>query len=168
MGGLVTLRYLAKHSDVEGAVISAPLLGFAVRAPALKMLFARVATRLAPRLRFPNEIDPAVLSRDPDIGKAYAADPLVCKRVSLRWFSEASKAIEDFSGMAPGVRTPVLIMHGAEDRLASFEATKEIFEKIGSSDKEFQAYPGFYHELFNEPEKEQVLARACGWLEAHA
>jgi lysophospholipase len=37
-------------------------------------------------------------------------------------------------------------------------------ERIGSSDKTLTAYQGLYHEILNEPEREQVLDELCSWL----
>ena len=165
MGGLIALRYLAgKSGKLAGAVISAPLIEVAVPVPAHKLLIARVGARIAPRFRLDNEINPAHLSRDPEVGRAYAADPLVNRKVSTKWFAEATRAMQEVAQWAPQIKTPILVMHGTEDRLASVDATKRLFENIGSSDKELVIYPGFYHELFNEPEKQEVFARVTEWL----
>lgn len=169
MGGLVTLRYLAQHSSdvIAGAVISAPLLALAVEAPAYKLLIARVSARLAPRMRMDNEIDPMVLSRDPGVGRAYADDPLVHHLVSARWFAEATRAMEEVKEQANRITLPILVMHGTADRLANNQATKAFFEKIASDDKELILYKDYYHELFNEPEKEEIYKRVTDWLDAH-
>ncbi len=169
MGGLIALRYLARKSGaLAGAVISAPLIEIAVPVPAHKLMIARVGAWIAPRFRFNNEINPAHLSRDPEVGRAYAADPLVNRKVSTKWFAEATRAMEEVARWAPQIKTPILVMHGTEDRLASADATKRLFENIGSSDKELEIYSGFYHELFNEPEKQQVFERVTEWLEKRA
>ena len=168
LGGLVTLRYLAmRGSSVTGAVLSSPLISVAVEVPAHKVMMARVGARLMPKLRLDNEIDPAHLSRDPEVGIAYAKDPLVNRLVSAKWFAEATKAMQEVVAWAGDIKTPMLVMHGTEDMLASVEATKALFEAAGSSDKELVILPGFYHELFNEPEKQSVYERVSDWLEAH-
>jgi lysophospholipase len=166
MGGLVTIRYLARKSNaVAGAVISSPLIAVAVAVPAHKLMIARVSARTAPRFRIDNGIDPAKLSRDPEVGKAYAADPLVNRKISARWFAEASRAMEEVKTLASKVSTPILVMQGTKDQIVSADATKKIFEQIGSSDKELEVYEGLYHELFNEPEKHQVFERITAWLD---
>lgn len=166
MGGLIVLRYLArKNIAVAGAIISAPLIDVAVAVPAYKLMIARVSARMSPRMRLDNEINPSALSRDPEVGRAYAADPLVNRKVSARWFAEATRAMEEVKEMAPQVSSPLLIMHGSKDRIASVDATRKLFERIGSSDKELEIYEGFYHELFNEPEKLDVYERVTGWLD---
>lgn len=166
MGGLVALRYMErKVGNLTGAVISAPLIEGAVPVPAHRLMIARVGARMSPRFRLDNEINPANLSRDPEVGRAYAADPLVNRKVSAKWFAEATRAMQEVAERASQITTPVLVMHGTEDRLASVEATRRVFERIGSSDKELVIYPGFYHELFNEPEKQEVFERVTGWLD---
>jgi lysophospholipase len=166
MGGLVALRYLATRSgELAGAVISAPLIGLGSPVPLHKLIIGRVLARLAPHFRLNNEINPAVLSRDPEVGKAYASDPLVNRKVSAKWFAEVTRAMEEVNEWAPRITLPLIVMHGTKDRLASVDATTRLFERIGASDKELVIYPGFYHELFNEPEKQQIYDRVTEWLD---
>ena len=165
MGGLIALRYIAKKGGgLSGAVISAPLIAVAVRVPAHKLMIARLSARLRPHMRLDNGINTNHLSRDREVGKAYATDPLVNRKVSARWFSEATRAMGEMNDLATQITIPVLVMHGTEDKLASVEATKRFFEKIGSKDKELIIYPGYYHELFNEPEKHELYEQATQWL----
>jgi lysophospholipase len=39
-----------------------------------------------------------------------------------------------------------------------------LYYKAGSMDKTLKAYEGLYHEIFNEPEHEAVLADVEVWL----
>jgi alpha-beta hydrolase superfamily lysophospholipase len=166
MGGLVALRYLIKQRQgISGAVISAPLIAIATKVPAHKLLMAKIGASLFPRMRMANEINPAVLSRDAAVGHAYAADPLVGKMVSTRWFAEAVKAMDELQRSASQITLPVLVMHGTEDRLASVEATKNLFANLASRDKRLKIYEGYFHELFNEPEKQEVYQRVTDWLD---
>ncbi|PYP86588.1 MAG: alpha/beta hydrolase [Blastocatellia bacterium AA13] len=168
MGGLIALRYLLRNDPaIRGAVISAPLVGVAARVPPHKLLIGKISAALMPRLTLNNEIDPAVLSRDPNVGAAYAADPLVHHVVSARWFAEATRAMEDLTRRASEIKKPLLILHGSDDKLASYDATARLFPLIGSKDKELRTYSGFYHELFNEPEKEELFSTVTNWISGH-
>ncbi|HSE38662.1 MAG TPA: lysophospholipase [Blastocatellia bacterium] len=165
MGGLIALRHVAqKGGTLSGAVISAPLIEVAVPVPARKLMIARVGARMAPRMRLDNEINPSYLSRDPEVGRAYSADPLVNRKVSPKWFAEATRAMQEVAEWGPRITLPLLVMHGTDDRLASVDATKRMFDRVASADKELVIYPGFYHELFNEPEKQDVFDRVTEWL----
>ena len=39
-----------------------------------------------------------------------------------------------------------------------------LFEAIGSADKTIRIWPGLYHEIFNEPEKAEVMGVLTDWL----
>ena len=62
---------------------------------------------------------------------------------------------------------PLLLLHGEDDALTSPSGSTEMFENAGSADKTIKIYPGLYHEIFNEPEQEQVLTDMSDWLEVH-
>jgi alpha-beta hydrolase superfamily lysophospholipase len=58
-------------------------------------------------------------------------------------------------------------MHGTEDRLCNPEGSQMLYDLVGSSDKTLKLYKGFYHEVFNEPEHDKVMADVETWLSAH-
>ena len=62
---------------------------------------------------------------------------------------------------------PILIMHGSADRLSDPSSSKMLFERAGSKDKTLKLYEGFYHEIFNEPQGQQVFADMEAWLKLH-
>jgi alpha-beta hydrolase superfamily lysophospholipase len=41
-----------------------------------------------------------------------------------------------------------------------------LYDKASSEDKTLKMYDGLYHEVFNEPERDQVLQDMEKWLEA--
>jgi alpha-beta hydrolase superfamily lysophospholipase len=67
----------------------------------------------------------------------------------------------------PELTLPILIMHGSADRLSDPSSSKTIFEHVGSKDKTLKYYAGFYHEIFNEPQREQVFSDMEAWLKLH-
>jgi alpha-beta hydrolase superfamily lysophospholipase len=42
-----------------------------------------------------------------------------------------------------------------------------VYERAGSADKTLKMYDGLWHEIFNEPERDAVIADLLAWLEAH-
>jgi alpha-beta hydrolase superfamily lysophospholipase len=61
---------------------------------------------------------------------------------------------------------PVLLAHGDKDNVTSVQATQEFFQKLQAPSKTLRIYPGFRHELHNEPERAQVLNDYLGWIRA--
>jgi alpha-beta hydrolase superfamily lysophospholipase len=149
MGGLLATRYAQRFPDVlAGLVLTGPVVG---GSPALSGLLEYDPIPDVP-------IDPAVLSRDPAVGEAYAADPLVWhgpfKRPTLEAFVRAVEEV----GNGPGFgELPVLWVHGEDDQLVPLDATRAMIDKLRGSDFTARIDPGARHEVLNETHRDEVL-----------
>ncbi len=169
MGGLIAVRYAQEYgtqgeTGLSGLIVSSPLLKIRVQVPKIKMLLGRAVSRFIPWLSMSNELDPAFLSHDTSVVHAYIQDPLVHTKVTARWFTEIIKSMRQSFENACNLTIPCLFLHAGDDHLADPEGTRSLFPLIASKDKELKVYEGFYHELFNEPRKEQVFSDIEGWL----
>jgi alpha-beta hydrolase superfamily lysophospholipase len=170
MGGLIALRYvLRKPGGLRGAVLSSPALGIHPDAlpPRILVPFIGLISRIAPRFRQPTGLDENTLCRDPDVVRAYIDDPLVSDTVTVRWYHEFANAIEAVHGEAGSLALPLLLMQSGDDRIVDPEAPDRWLRRVPEGLVDYVCWPGLYHELFNEPEKDEVLARTLPWLEAH-
>jgi alpha-beta hydrolase superfamily lysophospholipase len=150
MGGIIATRYAQQHRDELAAlVLSGPAIG---GNPALIGLL-----ELDPIPDVP--IDPAILSNDPAVGEAYAADPLVYhgpfRRETLLAMGGAIEAIA--AGPSLG-DLPTLWIHGELDQLAPLEHATAAVDTIKGSALQSKVYPGAQHEIFNETNQDEVLA----------
>ena len=55
------------------------------------------------------------------------------------------------------ISQPLLVLHGTDDRICPLAVSVMVHEAVSSADKTLRRYPGLYHEVFNEPEREQIL-----------
>jgi alpha-beta hydrolase superfamily lysophospholipase len=167
MGGLIATLYATGHQHkLTGLVLSAPLAALEAASP-MTRLTARVISTVAPRLGLVG-IDSALVSRDPEVVRAYDSDPLVYRgRVPARTVSELASAIDSLPERARAITVPVLIMYGSGDHLVPPAGSVMLDSVILSSDKTFKVYDGLFHEILNEPEQQQVLDDLCAWLLAH-
>lgn len=168
MGGLISMTYALDHSaKLSGAIISSPAIAPSPEAPIPKALLILVGllSKLAPRLRFKSELDTSRVSRDPAVVEAYNNDPLISSAVSARWFAEVSNAMEALQKRAPELQIPMLLMQSGDDGLVNSAATAQWASAAPADKLEFVAWPDLYHEMFNEPEKEEVLAVVHAWLD---
>ena len=155
MGGLVATRFAQLYpGEIAALVLSGPLVG---HNPALALL------DLDPIPEIP--IDPAVLSRDPAVGAAYLADPLVYHgpfaRETLQAFADSEKAIA--AGGTLG-NQPTLWLHGEDDALVPYDVTLTAMESLRGPQFQEKVYPGAKHEIFNETNKDDVLADVEAFL----
>lgn len=170
MGTLVTLDALRKPigPDIMGVCLSNPLLGVAVKAPAIKLWASGLLSKIWPTLSLSNELDTNHISRDVAVIKKYQEDPLVYGTITPRWFTEMGGAIDRVFAEANRGTVPLLMLLGDGDRITSMDASRDFFEHYGAEDKDCITYPGLYHELFNEPEKDQVFHDVVEWLKREA
>lgn len=170
MGGLIALRYaLRKPGTLCGAALSSPALGIHPDAlpPRILVPLVGLLSRIAPRLTRPTGLDENTLCRDPDVVRAYMDDPLVAETVTVRWYHEFTKAIEAVHQEAPDLALPLLLMQSGADRIVDPEAAGRWLQRAPGELVDYVPWPGLYHELFNEPEQETVIARTQSWLEKH-
>ena len=158
MGTLPTLAYLAERSQegIAGVVLSACPI-----APGQATLDS-LANPDAPG------IPPETVSRDPEIVRAYAEDPLVFNANVPPECTAAVMLVSQRGYLAAStISIPALLVHGGSDPIAEAIGSKELHDVLGSADKTLKIYDGLYHEVFNEPEKDHVLADVVAWLDAH-
>ena len=167
MGGVIGFLYLLRHpTTVRAGALSGPAFRVFAPGPAWQLRLARALGRWFPRLPFKSGLDEAALSRDPAVGKAYVADPLVHRRATAGFIRAFGQAQERAFTGAPSLQVPVLILQGDADRLVDPAGAREMAARLPASG-EVELLPGYYHELLNEPEPERarVVERLDRWFE---
>ncbi len=167
MGGLIVLEYTLHHPEgLQGVIASAPAVG-AVDASPLLLFIGRILSKLKPDFLIESQLDASSISRDPDEVQAYENDPLITGKVSARWSTEFTGAIEWTRQNAAQFQPPLLIIHGGGDTLVPPAGSQFFFEQVQQPDKERIVYPNGRHENHNDIHHEQVTADLARWLEAH-
>jgi acylglycerol lipase len=168
LGGLVALQYLTgqPHERASGGVISAPALDTSTANPVQRVV-APVLSRLAPDLGV-LPLDVETISRDPEVVAAYRTDPLNHNgKMVARTGTELMLGAAGMPARLRGLRLPLLVLHGSDDRLMPPSASEVVRRHAGSDDLTVRIWDGLYHEPHNEPEKEHVLDDVVAWLDAH-
>ncbi len=166
-GGLICAAHaLERRPTIDGLVLSGPFMGLALAVPAWKDILARVMSRLWPTLAVPTGIDPGLVSRDTEVVAAYTGDPLVFTSATARWYCEVLEGQAQTNAGASRIDVPTLVVQGMADALVDPAAAERFVGALGSADKTFKPYEGLYHEVLNEPEREQVMADIAAWLDA--
>ncbi|MHB8071403.1 MAG: alpha/beta hydrolase [Candidatus Cryosericum sp.] len=99
---------------------------------------------------------------------AYDADPLVYKRITVGLAAVFLDANVEILARAGEIQVPLLVMHGEDDIIALPEGSKRLAASV-HGDVTLKLWPGLYHFIHHEPDgaKEQVLAFAADWMDAH-
>ncbi|KAI9915500.1 hypothetical protein PsorP6_008504 [Peronosclerospora sorghi] len=59
---------------------------------------------------------------------------------------------------------PMLALQGNEDKVTSVDCVQDFMQRIANKDKDLKLFPGLFHCLYNEPEKQEVIKYATSWL----
>ena len=168
LGGLVAIRYLQEQLSgarwVRGAVIASPWLALAFEPPRWKLLLAACARRVWPAFTQSTGLEPGQLSRNPDFIRSIPGADLNHTRLSARFFDEirtAAQVAREHPGTLP---CPLLLLHGQADPITSWVATQAFFEKAATPEQELRVYPDAFHELHNDPVREEAGADILRWL----
>jgi alpha-beta hydrolase superfamily lysophospholipase len=163
MGALIALGYACSDRPAPDLlVLSAPPLE--ARVPGWQRALAPILGAVAPTVVLANPIGGNQLSRDPGVGVAYFADPLVQPRSTARLGAQLISAMKRSGSELGRLRVPTLVIHGAEDTLVPTRGSEPLGRVPGI---ERRVLPGLRHETLNEPEGPEVVADVVEWLRAH-
>jgi alpha-beta hydrolase superfamily lysophospholipase len=166
MGAAVGLRYACDHQEeLSGLVLTGALAALDQKPPT--RVAARMVACVAPG-RGIFKVDPETVSRDPAVVAAYEADPLNFHgSFPAATIVALERAGASFPGRLPALTLPLLILHGADDRLTPPSGSRLVDALASSEDKTLRLYPGLRHEILNEPERDEIIAEIVAWLDAH-
>ena len=172
MGGTVAARFVAEgvgaapaaawHRTVDGLVLSSPAL--AADVSAVQTLLLAVAGRLAPNLRLGNGLQPAWVSRDADVVRAYVADPLNHDRITPRLARFILDAGACVRSRAREWTLPTLLLYAGSDRCVAPAGSAAFATAAPAGVVTAQVFEPLFHEIFNEPEQGEVFAALGAWL----
>ncbi len=165
LGGLLAVSYLRKKKPAfRGVVLLSPALIVSRDLSPLLQKLAPLLNAVAPHLKTVR-LDATAVSRDPKVVSDYVNDPLnYTGKIFVRTGHETLQATKSIRGYFPEFNWPVLILHGTADRLTEPEGSQLFYDQISSKDKTLRLFQGWYHELLNEPEKEQVFELIKDWI----
>lgn len=109
--------------------------------------------------------DALALSRDPNVGAAYADDPLVYHGQYKRPLLEAEAvALDHFAEEIDRLTMPVLFLHGTEDPFVPFQRSLQAVKDMPSEELTIHIYEGARHEVLNETNRDEVIGNLADWL----
>ncbi len=166
MGGLIVSAFLNERKpDVIAAATSGAALAVD-GVPQWRRKLSRMLRRMAPQRSIASGIDPSGLCRDQSVVQAYIDDPLVHRRMTFSLADELLAAVVRTAGSGAQVQVPLLMLHGEADEICPARGTRAFHAQLRGPGHRLRIYPQLRHEIFNEPEREQVYEDLAEWLVA--
>jgi len=164
LGGMLVIYYsISRKPQVRGVIATSPALRTPLEDQKLKVALAKTLASIMPATSLPSGLDSNLISRDPEIVRAYQNDPLVHDRASFAMAASSFSAMKWVFERAGEFPVPLLLVHGTEDQLVDPSGSQD-FAKLVSGDCTLELWEGLYHEPHNEPERLQVLEQISDWI----
>ena len=171
MGGLIAARFAAGgleaplpswQREVDALVLSSPALDTGMTR--LQKLMLAALGPLTPNLAVGNGLKPEWISHDPAVVAAYVADPLVHDRIAprlARFIVDGGKTVR---ALAPRWKLRTLLLYAGSDRCVAPAGSAAFAAAAPKDVVTVREFPALFHEIFNEPERAEVLSVLGAWL----
>jgi lysophospholipase len=169
MGGLAVIRTLQeKQLPVWGVILSSPALGLIQSPPAYMELLSKSLNKLLPSMLFDSHLSVEKVTRNPEIRESDKNDSLYVTKVSVRWYREFINAMNQaFKNIEKIPDIPILLMQAGEDKVVEKNIVRQWFDELDVCEKIYKEWPQLYHEIFNEPEQDEVFLYAKSFVDLH-
>lgn len=159
VGAVLTATWVHDYAPaLRGMVLAAPAFKVKLYVP-----FARPALALRYRLRgnffVSSYVKARFLTHDPERIHSYESDPLITRDISARILLGLYEAAERVVADAAAIRVPTQMLVSDRDWVVHRAPQKAFFERLGTSFKELQVLPGFYHDTLGEKDRALAFAK---------
>ena len=162
-GGNITLNYvLRRQPNVAGAIATGSWIYLGDSPSSFMQGLLTVLVRIFPRLAVPTGLKPEDISRDDEEVRKYREDPAVFSKITLRTAFEMFQGSEYLKQKHTSY-TPLLIMHGSADKICLPKGSKEFVANFTGT-IQYKEWPGRFHEIHNEHNREEVFQHTVDWI----
>ena len=159
MGGYAVTLYGTKHPGlVDGIITSGALTRNHLN------LFGDLDSNHPYDMYIPNELGEGLCS-DEEVVQIYETDDLIAEDISMGLIYTLLDGVKILKENAAYFTEPILILHGKDDGLVSYQDSLELYNEIGSKHKSIHIYDGLQHEIFNESSyNKNIFREIVEWL----
>ncbi|CAN1181238.1 Caffeoylshikimate esterase [Linum perenne] len=176
MGGAVTLKaHLKEPCEWDGVILVAPMCRISdeVKPPAPVLKVLTCMAKFLPKAKLIPGADLGELAFRDATKRKMAEYNVICysDRVRLQTAVELLKATEEIEAQVDKVSAPLLILHGAADKITDPKVSEFLYENAASEDKTLKLYEeGFHSILEGEPDDRifAVFDDIITWLDSRS
>lgn len=166
LGGLILLNVLEKTElPIEGMLLLSPLLEFKRNNKTRKNMLISNVGKGSKYARFKLGIETKDLTRNDEVIEETKQDGLMLRKVTYKWYNILLETMKDTVQHFKDIQSmPTLLMYGTEDKLLELRSFNELKNNLNTNEFYFKVWEGFYHEIHNEPERDQVMRYVLTFL----
>ncbi|PZX52784.1 alpha-beta hydrolase superfamily lysophospholipase [Algoriphagus ratkowskyi] len=164
-GGLVAAYTLQYQPETAGVVMSSPAIKAAEGTSLFLIAISSIMSKYFPKLKA-LQLDAQKISRIPEEVEKYRKDPLIyTEAIPARTAYELLQMMRYIEDKAAEFTRPFLLLHGTDDGLTNPKGSEMLFEKASTTDKTIRIFPGAFHELINDLDREEVIRLIVDWIQ---
>ncbi|MCH4337241.1 MULTISPECIES: alpha/beta fold hydrolase [Staphylococcus] len=166
LGGLILLNVLEKTElPIEGMLLLSPLLEFKRNNKTRKNMLISNVGKGSKDARFKLGIETKDLTRNDEVIEETKQDGLMLRKVTYKWYNIVLETMKDTIQHFKDIQSmPTLLMYGTEDKLLELRSFNELKNNLNTNEFYFKVWEGLYHEIHNEPERDQVMRYVLTFL----
>lgn len=163
-GGMVASYVLDYKPEARGIILSSPAIKEAEGTSKFLIAMGGLMSKYFPRFKA-LKLDASKISRIPEEVDKYLNDPLnYTDPIPARTGNELLSMMRMIQDKASQFDLPLLIIHGSADGLTNPKGSEILADKAISSDKILKIFPGGYHELINDSDRDEVTEVILKWI----
>ncbi len=165
-GGIVTYYTLKRNPNIKALIATSPWFALTIEPPKWQLLVVKFIHKFFPTLTIVSNIKTKDITHNKEIVKTYSEDKMVHNKINLELFLSAFENGKWNIEHAKEMPVPFLLVHGAEDKITNPEGS-EAFYNNNPENTTLQIWEGMFHELHNEPIREEHAKYIIDWLDKH-
>jgi alpha-beta hydrolase superfamily lysophospholipase len=169
MGGIFATHLAAKHGDLlDGVLFLNPWVQDTAKTSLGMMLgvFGGGLVRSKRLWRTPG--GPEGMTTNPEAIRMLEADPYWRRELTANFLLEIFKMRLQVLKLAPRITIPALVMQAGQDKAVVPEASRKLYDALGSSDKTWKFYPDYAHDTELEVDRTQLDSDIVEWIQTRA
>jgi hypothetical protein len=100
-----------------------------------------------------------VLTHDPEQRASYDADERIFRQIATNVLIDLHDTSKRLIADAGAIVTPTLILSAGNDWVVRLDAQRTFYERLASPVKQMEVFPGMFHALLHETERQRVVDR---------
>ncbi|KAI9155265.1 putative monoglyceride lipase [Paramyrothecium foliicola] len=155
--------------QIRGWILECPFIGFtpSEEPSFVKVFLGRLVGHLLPKRQMVNELDPAVVTRDPEMAKRIHEDPLCHNTGTLEGLASMLDRTALLTSVAIKMDKHVQGMffaHATDDKVCSYDKAMNWAKQQSMEDLTIKSYQDAYHMLHADPCKEEFANDIAEWM----
>ena len=165
VGAVIAATWVHDYAPpIRALILGSPALRIRLYVPfAIPML--RLLDRVRPGSTVRSYVKGRLLTHDPEKQDSYDSDRLINQGIPVKTLIGLHDAATRVMRDAATITVPTLMLVSGSDWVVKRRPQKTLFRRLGSATKQWQVFPGFLHDTFNERDRHLPIAAARQFIE---